>query len=368
MHDSQFAPGALLLAGLFLPFAAPNAHPGDRDVDCQRLELKGSDTSGVDIPGVLFARDAWEGLSGRRERSFHRPPLQRSTDTGTGLEISGCEPGDTLEFLVFSRDTAWYASTARVAPLFHGRTIQLLVDDSEATGSLSIPDEHLPRWRDLPLPAVKIPAGRHRLRIVFPEGGVKFRFLASDYALPGKPAALGTPKEWWPLQLGWTAGANTSSFLVLRSFFSVFDTAGTAYGTTFVDRPSYDSARYRGSVHYLVVARNGSLATVSDTLYLSSILPAGTGLQPIGSLQGNWTPGGFLLQWTAVTGALSYGVQGRLGTANPNGGYGGFTDTTFFLDPLAVPGVIYRVFPYGDANYYSAPLVGGSVLVPPQGP
>jgi hypothetical protein len=361
MTDFRFATGSALLVGLLLPLTSTSAHPGER---CgHRPEPKAQDTAGIDIPGVLLAHDAMEGLCGRRERSFHRPVLERSTDTGTGLEIPGCEPGDTLEFQVVSQDSAWYASTARVAPLFRGRSLKLLVDGHEMTGSVPIPDGHRPRWIDLRLPAVKIPAGRHNLRVVFPEGGVKFRFLALEYAVPGKPAALRAPKPWWPLALGWTDGGTTASFQVLRSFLSAYDTTGTTSDTTFVDRPSFDSARFRPQVSYVVAARNGSLTTLSDTFDLP-VIPAGTSLPPIGPV-GGWTPQGFLLRWDAVAGASSYGVQGRLGTATP-GGYGGVTDTTFFLDPQAVPGVIYRVFPYGDANYYGAPLVGGSVLVPPR--
>jgi hypothetical protein len=135
------------------------------------------------IPGLIQAEhfdeggkdvaffDSSAGNSGGRLRATD-VDIQSTVDSGGGYNVGWITPGEWLAYSVEIAETRSYTVTARVASNGTGGTFHIEVDGTNVTGPLSIPNTgSYQKWTSIMTAGVSLPAGRHRVRVVFDAAG-----------------------------------------------------------------------------------------------------------------------------------------------------------------------------------------------------
>jgi beta-glucanase (GH16 family) len=116
--------------------------------------------------------------SGNNYRTTEGVDIQPTNDTGGGHNIGWIEAGEWLEYLVEIKESSAYSIAARVASPNAGGSLIVEVDGKDMTGAMSVPTTGgWQNWTTITKGDVRLAAGVHTLRVVFPSGGFNLNKL-----------------------------------------------------------------------------------------------------------------------------------------------------------------------------------------------
>ena len=131
------------------------------------------------IPGTFQAEDFDEGgqgvayydtASGNSGGAYRSTDvdIQATTDSGGGFNLGWTKAGEWVQYTVNATAAGSYRLEARVANSGSGARFRIIVDGSDRTGAVDVPNTGgWQSWQTLSLPAISLSAGQHVVRVVF---------------------------------------------------------------------------------------------------------------------------------------------------------------------------------------------------------
>lgn len=160
------------------------------------------------IPGVISATDYdignngvsyvdrdYKNTSGSPNNEWNKGGQYRNDgvdieqcldDQGNGYNVGWIEGGEMLSYTVQIAESAIYRVVFRVATANSGGNLQLLIDNNQLLGTISITNTGgWQSWVDVQLDSVELPAGEHKIILFTPNGGfnlntIEFIYLTSS--------------------------------------------------------------------------------------------------------------------------------------------------------------------------------------------
>ncbi len=136
------------------------------------MSLTASTAKAHAVPGIMQAEDFddgayWDSTSGNIGNSYRATDvdLQPTSDTGGGLNIGWVTAGEWFEHTIDVAAAGYYDLSARVASPHSGKSFRVLVNGSDVTGSIDVPNTGAHQnWRTVTRNRIYLAAGIHRLR------------------------------------------------------------------------------------------------------------------------------------------------------------------------------------------------------------
>ncbi len=124
------------------------------------------------VPGIIQAEDFddgayWDSTSGNLGNSYRASDvdLQPTTDLGGGFNIGWVTAGEWFEHTIDVAAAGYYDLSARVASPHTGKSFRVLVNGSDVTGSIDVPNTGAHQnWRTVTRNRIYLAAGPQRLR------------------------------------------------------------------------------------------------------------------------------------------------------------------------------------------------------------
>jgi carbohydrate binding protein with CBM6 domain len=138
------------------------------------------------VPGTVQAEDFrengyWDSTPGNYG-GVHRitdVDLQPSSDSGGGFNVGWIAAGEWLEYAIRVGTAGSYDLSARLASPYSGKSFRVLLDGADISGSVTVPNTGAwQKWQTVTTPAIYIPAGDHRIRLVAVTDGFNLNWLS----------------------------------------------------------------------------------------------------------------------------------------------------------------------------------------------
>ncbi|GAB4179265.1 MAG: hypothetical protein Kow00108_15220 [Calditrichia bacterium] len=139
--------------------------------------------------------NAWNIGAQYRNDGVDIEPCQDSQ--GNGYNVGWIEGGEMLSYTVQIAESAIYRVKFRVASMNSGGYLQLLIDNNQVLGTVTINSTGgWQEWVEVQLDSVELPEGQHKIILFTPNGGfnlntIEFNFIASTVS-GGKESLLRT--------------------------------------------------------------------------------------------------------------------------------------------------------------------------------
>lgn len=138
------------------------------------------------VPGSIQAEDFdegayWDSTTGNSGHAYRATDvdIEWTTDSGGGFNVGWIAAGEWLEYTIHVSATGLYDLSARVASPYEGRSFRVLVDGTDATGSVTVPRTGAwQSWQTVTRPFVHLSAGSHRLRFVAITSGFNLNWIS----------------------------------------------------------------------------------------------------------------------------------------------------------------------------------------------
>jgi hypothetical protein len=153
--------------------------------------------------GVAYVDQDYKNTSGNPNNSWNwggeyrndGVDIEKCQDTqGNGYNVGWIEAGEMLSYTVQIAESALYRVTFRVASIKSGGYLQLLIDNNQVLGTITINNTgSWQNWENVLLDSVELPAGEHRIILFTPNGGfnlntIEFKYITSS--TPDKKESL----------------------------------------------------------------------------------------------------------------------------------------------------------------------------------
>jgi hypothetical protein len=137
-------------------------------------------------PGIIQAEDFddgayWDSTAGNLGGAYRATDvdLQAASDTGGGYNVGWIAAGEWLEYTIDVPATGYYDVSARVASPNTGKTFRILIEGTDVTGSLTVPNTgSYQKWQTVTRPRIHLAAGPRRLRAVAITGGFNLNWMS----------------------------------------------------------------------------------------------------------------------------------------------------------------------------------------------
>jgi alpha-N-arabinofuranosidase len=138
------------------------------------------------VPGIIQAEDFidgayWDSTTGNLGNAYRASDvdLQATTDTGGGFNVAWMASGEWQEYTIQVPAAGYYDLSARVASPYTGKSFRVLLNGSDVTGSLSVPNTGgYQTWRTVTRSRIYLASGAHRLRSVAITNGFNLNWLS----------------------------------------------------------------------------------------------------------------------------------------------------------------------------------------------
>jgi alpha-L-arabinofuranosidase len=151
------------------------------------------------VPGTIQAEDFrdggyWDASPGNTGNSYRATDvdIEATADSGGGFNIGWISGGEWLEYTIDVPLAGFYTLSARVSSPYTGKSLRVLVDGQDLTGSIAIPNSGgWQNWRTVTKENVYLAAGTHRARVAAVTDGFNVNWLSlaasggQTHALPG---------------------------------------------------------------------------------------------------------------------------------------------------------------------------------------
>jgi hypothetical protein len=138
------------------------------------------------IPGIIQAEDFddgayWDSTLGNSGNAYRATDvdIQATSDAGGGFNIGWIAAGEWLEYTIQVPSTGTYDLSARVASPYTGKAFRMLLNDSDVTGSIAVPNTGAYQaWQTVARSRIYLAGGTHRLRFVAITNGFNLNWMA----------------------------------------------------------------------------------------------------------------------------------------------------------------------------------------------
>jgi hypothetical protein len=138
------------------------------------------------VPGIIQAEDFrdggyWDSTPGNYGAAYRTTDvdIQATRDAGGGFNIGWMAAGEWQEHTIQVSTTGYYDLSARVASPYSGKAFRILVDGSDVTGSIAVPNTGAyQNWQTATRSRIYLAAGTRRLRSVAVTNGFNLNWLS----------------------------------------------------------------------------------------------------------------------------------------------------------------------------------------------
>ena len=138
------------------------------------------------VPGIIQAEDFnegayWDSTPGNRGNAYRATDvdIEPTADAGGGFNIGWMAAGEWLEYTVHVATAGYYDVSARVASAYSGKRFRILVNGSDVSGILSVPNTGgYQIWQTVTRSRIYLAAGTHRLRSVVGDSGFNLNWVS----------------------------------------------------------------------------------------------------------------------------------------------------------------------------------------------
>ena len=138
------------------------------------------------LPGTIQAEDFnegayWDSTAGNRGTAYRATDvdIEQASDAGGGFNIGWIAAGEWQEYTIHVAAAGYYDLSARVASPNSGRTFRVLVNGSDVSGTLTVPNTGGHQaWQTVTRPRIYLAAGTHRLRSVAIDAGFNLNWMS----------------------------------------------------------------------------------------------------------------------------------------------------------------------------------------------
>lgn len=138
------------------------------------------------VPGTIQSEDFdagayWDSTSGNSGTRYRATDvdIEMTTDAGGGFNVGWIAAGEWQEYTIQVPTAGYYDLSARVASPYTGKSLRLLVDGSDVTGSLAVPRTGgYQQWQTVTKSRIYFGAGTYRLRCFAITNGFNVNWIA----------------------------------------------------------------------------------------------------------------------------------------------------------------------------------------------
>ena len=138
------------------------------------------------LPGTIQAEDFnegayWDSTAGNRGNAYRATDvdIEPASDAGGGFNIGWVAAGEWQEYTIHVAAAGYYDFSARVASPNSGRTFRILVNGTDVSGTLNVPNTGgYQTWQTVTRSRIYLAAGTHRLRSVAIDGAFNLNWMS----------------------------------------------------------------------------------------------------------------------------------------------------------------------------------------------
>ena len=138
------------------------------------------------VPGIIQAEEFndgayWDSTPGNLGNAYRATDvdIEATGDAGGGFNIGWIAPGEWQEYTIQVPVAGYYDLSARVASPETGRSFRVLVDGSDVTGGMTVPNTGAwQAWQTVTRARIYLDAGAHRLRCLAVTAGFNVNWLS----------------------------------------------------------------------------------------------------------------------------------------------------------------------------------------------
>ncbi len=195
--------------------------PGSTEMSIRGILIPDTPYNGVpwQIPGKIEAETfdwgpeskAYHDIDEINQGGMYRlsgVDIQKCDDFGGGYHISHMQKGEWLNYTVNITDSEKYDLTIRIASETNNGRFHIKCDEKDLTGPVQVQEiGGKKKWQQLTIPNLKLPAGKHVIRLVCENGG--FNVNAFYFSL----ASSTLPAQWQNQDIGQVGITGSAGFL-----------------------------------------------------------------------------------------------------------------------------------------------------------
>jgi len=186
--------------------------------------------TGGDIPGKIQAEDycsggegvAYHDVSSKNDGGAYRTEavdIGPTTDVGGGYYVGWTAAAEWLMYDIKAASADSYTFTLRTATTKSGMNVHLEVDGVKVGSTATVPNTGgWESWTYTTISGVNIPAGAHKLKLVFETGNISVNYITATSSVAGRTAATlasvsATPSPAKAMEaVGFTAATANASY------------------------------------------------------------------------------------------------------------------------------------------------------------
>jgi hypothetical protein len=138
------------------------------------------------LPGTIQAEDFRDGgyfdSTAGNSGTAYRPTdvdIEASSDSGGGFNVGWIARGEWLEYAVRVSTAGYYDVAARVASPYTGKSLAILVDGSDLTGAMVVPNTGgWQKWQTVTRSNLYLAAGTHTVRLAATTDGFNLNWIS----------------------------------------------------------------------------------------------------------------------------------------------------------------------------------------------
>jgi hypothetical protein len=138
------------------------------------------------VPGVIQAEDFndgayWDSTTGNLGGAYRATDvdIEATTDAGGGFNVGWIAAGEWEEYAIQAATAGYYDLSLRVASPDTGKSLRVLVDGIDVTGSMTVPATgSWQAWQTVTRTRIYLAAGVHQLRPVAITGGFNLNWIS----------------------------------------------------------------------------------------------------------------------------------------------------------------------------------------------